>query len=172
MWLCPSQRLADNAVEWFQTNGAQASSQNNSSPRRGSGAHDSGSARAVDARPAAPRNRAPPWTAEKLRAFLAGRTGAQGIPAALRHQRPLPVRTEDPFPRQRRPLRDDPARHRFSRLDRLDALDRSEEHTSELQSLRHLVCRLRFRKEEHTSELQSLRHIVCRLLLENKNTQP
>src|ERR1039458_3382815 len=48
---------------------------------------------------------------------------------------------------------------------------RSEEHTSELQSLRHLVCRLllennRSRSEEHTSELQSLRNLVCRLLLE------
>src|SRR5438045_9615198 len=27
---------------------------------------------------------------------------------------------------------------------------------------------LRFRSEEHTSELQSLRHLVCRLLLEKK----
>src|SRR5258705_9015590 len=27
------------------------------------------------------------------------------------------------------------------------------------------------RSEEHTSELQSLRHLVCRLLLENKNTE-
>src|ERR1035438_10910865 len=27
------------------------------------------------------------------------------------------------------------------------------------------------RSEEHTSELQSLRHLVCRLLLEKKNTQ-
>src|SRR5947199_3557884 len=27
----------------------------------------------------------------------------------------------------------------------------------------------RYRSEEHTSELQSLRHIVCRLLLEKKN---
>src|ERR1039458_10752674 len=31
---------------------------------------------------------------------------------------------------------------------------RSEEHTSELQSLRHLVCRLLLEKKEHTSELQ------------------
>src|ERR1039458_8721867 len=45
---------------------------------------------------------------------------------------------------------------------------RSEEHTSELQSLRQLVCRLLLRSEEHTSELQSLRHLVCRLLLEKK----
>src|ERR1039458_553270 len=43
--------------------------------------------------------------------------------------------------------------------------ERSEEHTSELQSLRHLVCRLLLGKKEHTSELQSLRHLVCRLLL-------
>src|SRR5438045_8191098 len=28
------------------------------------------------------------------------------------------------------------------------------------------------RSEEHTSELQSLRHLVCRLLLEKKNGQP
>src|SRR5438045_7541576 len=27
------------------------------------------------------------------------------------------------------------------------------------------------RSEEHTSELQSLRHLVCRLLLENKNSE-
>src|ERR1035438_10138454 len=51
---------------------------------------------------------------------------------------------------------------------------RSEEHTSELQSLRHLVCRLLLdnpiRSEEHTSELQSLRHLVCRLLLEENIT--
>src|ERR1039458_10406510 len=49
---------------------------------------------------------------------------------------------------------------------------RSEEHTSELQSLRHLVCRLllakKKRSEEHTSELQSLRQLACLLLLENK----
>src|SRR5947199_8318200 len=30
--------------------------------------------------------------------------------------------------------------------------------------------RLPGRSEEHTSELQSLRHLVCRLLLENKKT--
>src|SRR5262245_62656831 len=30
--------------------------------------------------------------------------------------------------------------------------------------------RLRDRSEEHTSELQSLRHLVCRLLLEKKKT--
>src|SRR5262245_64220607 len=30
-------------------------------------------------------------------------------------------------------------------------------------------CSWRRRSEEHTSELQSLRHLVCRLLLEKKN---
>src|SRR5258705_7395970 len=35
----------------------------------------------------------------------------------------------------------------------------------------YLVARLAApRSEEHTSELQSLRHLVCRLLLEKKNT--
>src|SRR5262245_63468368 len=34
-----------------------------------------------------------------------------------------------------------------------------------LQQLGHFRCR---RSEEHTSELQSLRHLVCRLLLEKK----
>src|SRR5947199_1890234 len=32
------------------------------------------------------------------------------------------------------------------------------------------VYRTKFRSEEHTSELQSLRHLVCRLLLEKKNS--
>src|SRR3989339_1763709 len=48
-----------------------------------------------------------------------------------------------------------------------DVCSRSEEHTSELQSLTNLVCRL-IRSEEHTSELQSLTNLVCRLLLEKK----
>src|ERR1035438_10734174 len=50
---------------------------------------------------------------------------------------------------------------------------RSEEHTSELQSLRHLVCRLLLAKKknylpiiskEHTSELLPLSHRTRRLL--------
>src|SRR3989441_6421829 len=48
-------------------------------------------------------------------------------------------------------------------------LHRSEEHTSELQSLAYLVCRLLLEKK-HTSELQSLAYLVCRLLLEKKKT--
>src|ERR1039458_10704407 len=35
---------------------------------------------------------------------------------------------------------------------------------------RFMNCPSVRRSEEHTSELQSLRHLVCRLLLEKKNT--
>src|SRR5437899_7383222 len=35
-------------------------------------------------------------------------------------------------------------------------------------SLKGIVTRFSVRSEEHTSELQSLRHLVCRLLLEKK----
>src|SRR2546425_4798541 len=56
------------------------------------------------------------------------------------------------------------------RQDLLRAAARSEEHTSELQSLAYLVCRI-IRSEEHTSELQSLAYLVCRLLLEKKKIQ-
>src|SRR5438876_5241187 len=42
-----------------------------------------------------------------------------------------------------------------------------------LRFLRHLACHVRgpfvLRSEEHTSELQSPVHLVCRLLLEKKN---
>src|SRR2546429_5317744 len=48
---------------------------------------------------------------------------------------------------------------------------RSEEHTSELQSRLHLVCRLLLGSKEHTSELQSRLHLVCRLLLEKKENR-
>src|SRR2546425_9257383 len=46
--------------------------------------------------------------------------------------------------------------------------DRSEEYTSELQSLAYLVCRLLIEKKKTTSELQSLAYLVCRLLVEKK----
>src|SRR2546425_4149544 len=35
-----------------------------------------------------------------------------------------------------------------------------------------ICCRLRTRSEEHTSELQSLAYLVCRLLLEKKKHLP
>src|SRR2546425_5487366 len=56
-----------------------------------------------------------------------------------------------------------------TRLPPARGIARSEEHTSELQSLAYLVCRLII-SEEHTSELQSLAYLVCRLLLEKKKT--
>src|SRR5947199_4809794 len=46
------------------------------------------------------------------------------------------------------PPRRDPVGQRRGRLDR-DAGDRSEEHTSELQSLRQLVCRLLLEKKNN-----------------------
>src|SRR6201990_2707801 len=45
---------------------------------------------------------------------------------------------------------------------------RSEEHTSELQSHVNLVCRLLLETKKHTSELQSHVNLVCRLLLDKK----
>src|SRR5260221_2172347 len=54
-------------------------------------------------------------------------------------------------------------------LESWDMDERSEEHTSELQSHSDLVCRLLFETKKHTSELQSHSDIVCRLLLEKKN---
>src|SRR5262245_63632566 len=38
----------------------------------------------------------------------------------------------------------------------------------DVRGLAELGCGNRVRSEEHTSELQSLRHLVCRLLLEKK----
>src|SRR5258708_16594986 len=46
---------------------------------------------------------------------------------------------------------------------------RSEEHTSELQSPDHLVCRLLLEKKKNTPELQSIDHVVCQLLLDTHN---
>src|SRR2546425_6208246 len=51
----------------------------------------------------------------------------------------------------------------------VELIERSEEHTSELQSLAYLVCRILLAKK-NTSELQSLAYLVCRLLLEKKKT--
>src|SRR5258708_14206592 len=47
---------------------------------------------------------------------------------------------------------------------------RSEEHTSELQSPDHLVCRLLLEKK-NTTELQSPHHLVCLLLFQKKLTR-
>src|SRR5258708_14340202 len=45
---------------------------------------------------------------------------------------------------------------------------RSEEHTSELQSPDHLVCRLLLEKKKYTSDFQSPDHLLCRFFLERK----
>src|SRR5260370_8934617 len=51
--------------------------------------------------------------------------------------------------------------------------ERSEEHTSELQSHLNLVCRLLLEKKEHTSKLQSHLNLLCRpLLYTNSNISP
>src|SRR5258705_6604066 len=45
-------------------------------------------------------------------------------------------------------------------------------HTQQLElQLDHLLQSIELRSEEHTSELQSLRHLVCRLLLEKKKNR-
>src|SRR3989442_3277506 len=46
---------------------------------------------------------------------------------------------------------------------------RSEEHTSELQSRPHLVCRLLLEKKKATCELWSCTHRTCRVLSETQN---
>src|SRR5258705_8874624 len=43
-----------------------------------------------------------------------------------------------------------------------DADERSEEHTSELQSLRHLVCRLLLEKKKKEDELSNCYACLCR----------
>src|SRR5947199_4208937 len=47
---------------------------------------------------------------------------------------------------------------------------RASEEDRRALCLRLVELELRMRSEEHTSELQSLRHLVCRLLLEKKKT--
>src|ERR1035441_11054098 len=46
-----------------------------------------------------------------------------------------------------------------------DYRTRSEEHTSELQSLRHLVCRILLGKKENATELLAVRYLLSALLL-------
>src|SRR5258705_2705765 len=58
---------------------------------------------------------------------------------------------------------DRPQRDLLPRLVPVDRLRRSAPAGQHLPEF--LVCK---RSEEHTSELQSLRHLVCRLLLEKK----
>src|SRR5262245_62222832 len=54
----------------------------------------------------------------------------------------------------------------------LDPGPEHEQHIAKLlDAVRNETVTHVFRSEEHTSELQSLRHLVCRLLLEKKKQQ-
>src|SRR5262245_63899324 len=50
-----------------------------------------------------------------------------------------------------------------------EAVHRAAIRAKALDTLRGMLPAATQRSEEHTSELQSLRHLVCRLLLEKKN---
>src|SRR5437899_5493682 len=52
-----------------------------------------------------------------------------------------------------------------------DDLGLGHQRHAEVEQLLLTVGEIRGRSEEHTSELQSLRHLVCRLLLEKKNQE-
>src|SRR5262245_64560090 len=69
------------------------------------------------------------------------------------------------------PLRLEPLDRRIAEMDRtgvelgvlsLSPVTRSEEHTSELQSLRHLVCRLLLETKKHRQRSQSPDEQRCR----------
>src|SRR2546425_4195933 len=51
----------------------------------------------------------------------------------------------------------------------IDLLKRTNKRVFSIELCRLLVSLQQFRSEEHTSELQSLAYLVCRLLLEKKN---
>src|SRR5690625_3698664 len=53
----------------------------------------------------------------------------------------------------------------------LDRIMLNETRIQDMAQAIHLLVDLQDRSEEHTSELQSRGHLVCRLLLEKKNTK-
>src|SRR5205814_2985714 len=53
---------------------------------------------------------------------------------------------------------------------RLEVAEQPRAQLARLAYVEHEPRRAEHRSEEHTSELQSLRHLVCRLLLEKKNS--
>src|SRR3712207_7507167 len=80
---------------------------------------------------------------------------ADGARRARREPDPqLPVEDlSEPLLHRHRPLSGPPRHHRQQHLGRPDAADRSEEHTSELQSRQYLVCRLLLEKKKSTISL-------------------
>src|SRR5438874_8291981 len=57
---------------------------------------------------------------------------------------------------------------RIFRIEERAACNRAQEQADAVNRLREIDPRRRVRSEEHTSELQSRRDLVCRLLLEKK----
>src|SRR5437870_9555271 len=57
----------------------------------------------------------------------------------------------------------------LSKRERFDALLFRKEELSKSNEYYHRIHPVEARSEEHTSELQSRGHLVCRLLLEKKN---
>src|SRR5205823_10408264 len=83
----------------------------------------------------------------------------------------LPIYAERRSARDRR-SRGPPPHRRASRRTRRDGYEARLRHrrVRRLQRARRRRAPLRMRSEEHTSELQSLAYLVCRLLLEKKKT--
>src|SRR5258705_4888647 len=75
------------------------------------------------------------------------------------------VQVEVPYARMREPTRAEPFVPRSGRGPGVLVLAAGEQ-SGELAR----DAGVRLRSEEHTSELQSLRHLVCRLLLEKKKS--
>src|ERR1035441_10806972 len=57
---------------------------------------------------------------------------------------------------------------RFRRVTISGTVSARKAYTRDRESSAAMISNDGFRSEEHTSELQSLRHLVCRLLLEKK----
>src|SRR5437899_3642333 len=68
--------------------------------------------------------------------------------------------------RRRLPINDEP--HVRNALARFNQVAFEDDAARERARKRLLSAAKKYRSEEHTSELQSLRHLVCRLLLEKK----
>src|SRR5205814_8480759 len=86
-----------------------------------------------------------------------------------RHQHSFPTRRSSDLHVLDPALAEDPGALEAAQVleavgdDEVGVLERSEEHTSELQSLRHLVCRLLLEKKKEVDmyELQCLSHVLC-----------